>query len=277
MTILTGVAASIAAIVVALAWAERSAHARFAADAARVRTAAGVHDGAVVTEQDLRDLPEPMARYLRFSGSLGRKRISDLHCRHSGRFRPGTAMPWLPIRGEYFMTTKRPSFMWYGRIGVGPGISITAFDSYASEHARMLVRALSLFTIVDDRSRNVVQSAFGRCVAELTMAPTFFLDRSRVRCVQTGPNQARCTVTDGTNSADAEFFINPDGSLDRVVVMRCFDRGGGRTTLERFTARCSEQKDFGGRRLASKVDGVWNLPEGDFHYVSFDFETAEFE
>lgn len=41
---------------------------------------------------------------------------------------------------------------------------------------------------------------------------------------------------DGAFSTDADLVINADGSLDRIVVMRYFDRGA-RATLERFTGK----------------------------------------
>lgn len=267
----------VVAMVLASQLAEKAAYDDFLGTAARVQAEAGVQDDAVVTEEDLRGLPEPMARYMRFSGALGKKRISSLRLVHSGRFKPGANKPWMPIHGEYSITTKRPSFAWYGKVRLVPGISLVAFDSYAFGSGRMLVKAMSVFTIIDDRSRQLSQSAFGRCVAELTMTPSFFLDRGRVRCVQTGNDQVRCTVTDGEYSTDADFFINPDGSLDRVEVMRYFDRGGGNATLERFTGKGSHPKNFSGRVLASKIDGIWNLPEGDLHYVSFDVVSVEFE
>jgi hypothetical protein len=195
---------------------------------------------------------------------------------HSGRFKVGAGKPWLPIHGEYFITTKKPSFMWYGKVRMA-GMSVVAFESYAEGRGRMNVKALSLFPLVDDRSAQVAQSAFGRCVAELTMASTFFLDRNHVRCWQAGSDQVRCTVSDDGFSADADLFIQHDGSLDRVVVMRYFDRGGGIATLERFTGKGSLPKTFDGRVLASRFDGIWNLAEGDLHYVSFDVDSVEFE
>ena len=59
--------------------------------------------------------------------------------------------------------------------------------------------------------------------------------------------------------------------------MRYFDRGDGQATLERFTGTGSGHRDFGGRVLASKMDGFWNLHEGDLHYVSFDIDAVEYE
>jgi hypothetical protein len=267
----------VAAIVGGLKLAERSVYRDFVEQAARIKATAGRYDDTPVTEQELREWPEPMARYMRFSGVVGKPRISAVHVLHSGRFKPAPTKPWMPIVGEYSITTKKPSFAWYGRVRAAPGIGMVAFDSYSEGRGRMLVKVMSLFTIVDDRSDQVSRSAFGRLVAELTMAPTFFLDRGRVSYTQTGPDQVRCTVTDGTFSTDADFSVNRDGSLDRVVVMRYFDRGGGKATLERFTAKPSAPKTFTGRRLPSRFDGIWNLPEGDLHYVSFDVDRVEWE
>ncbi len=266
-----------AATATGLAWADKTFRRAFRQRAAGLRAEAGSPSDVPVTEAELQEIPEPMARYIRFSGAVGKKRISALHLRHSGRFKIAAAKPWMPICGEYFITATKPSFAWYGRLRVAPGVHVAAVDSYGGGHGRMLVKAMSLFRIADDQSDQVSRSAFGRCIAELTMAPTFFLDRQYVRCTQTGRDQVRCTVTDGELSTDAELFINDDGSLDRVVVMRYFDRGRGRTTLEPFTGKNSRPRMFAGRMLASTMDGIWNLPEGDLHYVSFEIEHVEFE
>jgi uncharacterized protein DUF6544 len=277
VTLIVVVAVVIAIGAVIISYAQTAAHDRFAERAARVRAAAGAYGAAPLTEDDLRALPEPMARHLRWAGAIGRPRISSVHVLHSGRFKFAASAPWLPIRGEYWITTRRPSFLWYGKVRLVPGVHLVAFDSYAEGRGRMLVKAMSTVSMVNDESTQVAQSAFGRCVAELTMAPTFFLDHNHVQCEQTGPDQVRCRVRDSGFSTDAEFFINRDGSLDRVVVIRPFTRSGGISTMERFTAKGSNPRAFAGRMLSSRLDGIWNLPEGDLHYVRFDVDRVEWE
>ena len=183
----------------------------------------------------------------------------------------------MPITGEYSITTRKPSFSWYGKIRMAPGLSVVAFDSYFDGQGRMLVKALSAFTIADDQSREVDLSAFGRCVAEMTLAPTFFLDRSFVSCSENGRDQLKCHVADGHFATDADLFVNPDGSLAKIVVQRYFDRGAGKATLARFTGQGSDPRAFGGLRLPSQLDGYWNLPEGDLHYVSFVVDRVQYE
>jgi hypothetical protein len=270
-------AAALAVLAIAcLAFADRILYYSFQKRATQVKVAAGKQDDVIVTETDLSGLPEPLVRYLRFSGVVGKKKISSIRLVHFGEFKPGADMSWAPIRGEYSLTTKKPSFTWYGKISIAPGLSVIAIDSYFAGKGRMQVKALSIFPIVDARSQETAQSAFGRCAAELlSMAPSFALERDFLRCAQTGPDQVRCKVTDGGLSADADLFVNADGSLDRVVVMRYFDRGNGKSTLERFTGKGSSVRSFAGLRLASRFDGYWNLTEGDLHYVAFTVDSVQ--
>ncbi len=274
--VLAAIVLLVAAAVVFLAVADRLFYRRFTERAAEVRQSAGRH-GALVTEEELLRLPEPLARYLRFAGVVGRPRISTVRLWHSGRFKPGSDQPWLPITGEYSITTRKPSFSWYGKIRIAPGLGIAAFDSYYDGQGRMQVKALSAFTLADDQSPQVDHSAFGRCVAEMTLAPSFFLDRGFVSCSESGRDQLNCHVGDGHFATDADLRVNPDGSLATIAVRRSFDRGAGKASLERFTAQGSMPRSFGGLRLPSQLDGYWNLPEGDLHYVSFVVDRVEYE
>jgi hypothetical protein len=265
------------ALAIALSAVDGAFHREFERRAAAAVAAAGRQGGAIVGEEELRGLPEPLVRWIRWSGAVGRPRPSVLRLAHGGQFKPSAKLGWRPIRGEYVITTRRPSFTWYGKIRIVPGLAVAAIDSYLAGQGRMQVKALSAFTVVDVRSPAVAQSAFGRCLAELSMTPAFFLDREQVRCEQVGPDHVRCRLTDGPLSGDVELFVSDDGSLDRVEVMRSFDRGGGRSTLERCTFRFSSPRTWDGRSLGSHVDGSWNLADGDLHYVAFDIERAAFE
>jgi hypothetical protein len=276
-TVLLLILSTVAVVVAFFALMEQAFYRRFRTRALEVRAAAGRQSETVISEQDLGDLPEPMARYLRFSGLLGKKRISTARLLHSGKFKPGLDKPWMPIRGEYYLTTKKPSFSWYGKLTMAPGLHAAAFDSYFDGHGAMVVKALSTLTIVDLPSRELDLSAFGRCVTEMTMTPSFFLDRNFVVCSQTGTNQMQCEIKDGPFATKAKFVVGPEGSLEQVTVDRYYDRGNGQMTLEKFTGKASNSRSFGGLVLPSKFDGYWNLPEGDHHYVSFDVDSVEYE
>jgi hypothetical protein len=264
-------------IICFFAAADRRFYAGFVKQARKVRAETGKQDAELVTEDELKKLPEAVARYMRFSGITGRKRVSFMRLVHSGTFRPGAKRPFMPIRGEYYLTTKKPSFTWYGKISMLPGLSFAAFDSYAGGRGRMLVKAMSFFKIVDVQSQETGLLAFGRCVAEMTLVPSFFLDGSRITWTRFDANSADCLVSDSGLHAKARLHFHPEGALDKIEVDRFYDRGDGKATLEKFTGIGHDVRDFGGLKLPSVIDGYWNLKEGDLHYVHFVFDRVEFE
>ena len=277
MKILMFIVVAIVVIICFFITMNRLFYSKFIKQAKQISIEAGKQETDIITENDLKDLPEPVARYIRFSGLVGKTKISSMHILHSGSFRPGANKAFMPIRGEYFLTTKMPSFCWYGKVSMIPGLTFSAFDSYYNGLGRMLVKVLSLFKIADVSSPEIGISAFGRCVAEMTLVPSFFLDKVRVKWLGGDSIRAECLVTDKDLSAKAQLYFNTDGSLDKIVVDRYFERENGQSTLEKFTGKGLNIKEYNGLKLASTVDGYWNLKEGDLHYVHFIIDKAEFE
>ncbi len=256
---------------------DRLFHSGFVNRAMHLRNEAGRLDSRPVCGDDLEHVPAVVAKYLRYSGVVGKKRISAMRLTHSGTFKPGADKAFMPVKGEYYITTRQPSFCWYGKISFFPGVTAAAFDSYAGGQGRMLVKLMSVFSIVNDSSDNVTRSAFGRCIAELTMTPSFFLDAGRIAWTSSDSVSAECTITDAGMSANAKLFFKGDGSLERITVDRYFDRGNGHSTLEKFTGIGAGVFERNGYKIAAVYDGYWNLKEGDLHYVHFIVKEAAFE
>ena len=249
---------------------------KFRKQANQIIIEAGRQNPNLITEEDLATLPIPIARYIRFSGLIGLKKISTMQIVHSGVFKPGIDKKFMPVKGEYSLTTKKPSFCWFGKVAMVPGLTVSAFDSYYNGHGRMIVKLLSTFKIVDVDSKEIGLSAFGRCVAEMTLVPSFFLDNEKVKWLSSDSTKAECQITDLDLITNAQLYFNKNGSLDKIVVDRYFERDNGEVTLEKFTAKGQDIKDFSGLKLESVVDGYWNLKEGDLHYVHFIIEKVEF-
>jgi hypothetical protein len=265
----------IAIAVVSIVILNRQFYSQFMKTAKEIRKNAGSQE--YITENDLRHLPLPVASYIRASGLVGQKRISCIHIVHSGSFRPGADKSFFPIKGEYFLTTGNPSFCWFGRISLIPGLTISAIDSYYKGAGRMIVKILSFFRIADESSNETGMSAFGRCVAEMTLAPSFFLDKEHITWKGFDSNRVALTITDSGLTTDAQMFFNADGTLDSIEVGRYFDMNNGQFSHEKFTGKGQVIENFNGLRLPSVIDGYWNLKEGDLHYVHFVIEKVEFE
>ncbi len=242
---------------------------------AREHVPSGGHDSALVTEADLATLPEAAARYLRKAGALGHPRVRSAHVLHGGNLRPGTRRPFMPIQGEYTYGVEPPAFFWYGKLSLAPGLSLVALDAYEKGHGTRRVKALSLLTIADDHSHELDVSAFARCAAELSLLPSFLLEKERVRFLESGSESVRYRVTDGGLSTSVELFLHPDGAFNRVEVARYHENRDGKTALERYALRGSNPKQFGWLTLPAKLDGYWNLPEGELHDLAIVIQSVD--
>lgn len=267
----------VAIAVISIIFLNRWFYSQFKKTAQQVRNKAKHNGEEYITENDLKHLPLPVAAYIRASGLTGRKRISFVHIRHSGSFRPGAGKNFSPIKGEYFLTTDEPSFCWYGRVSLFPGVTISAIDTYYRGTGRMIVKLLSIFRIADESSKETGLSAFGRCIAEMTLAPSFFLDKERITWKGFDMNRAACTIADAGLTTDAQLYFNSDGTLNSIEVGRYFDRKNGQFSHEKFTGKGYIIKDYKGLKLPTVIEGYWNLKEGDLHYVHFVIDDVEFE
>lgn len=277
MKILLIAVSLIVAVVLFFSIMNMAFYSKFQSITGKIRAEAGSWDGPIITEADLENLPPSVSRYIAASGQVGRKKISFVRIWHSGTFKFKKDMDFVQAKGEYFLSTKKPSFIWLGKISPFPLLSFSALDSYFNGKGQMVVKVLSAIKVVDEEGEIINSSAFGRCVAEMTMSPSFFLDQERIKWTKSDSCSAECVITDSGLSTNARLFFKPDGSLDKIIVDRYYDRGNGQGTLEKFVGAGTEVKDFNGLKMNTVYDGTWILPEGDLHYVHFIVDKVEYE
>jgi hypothetical protein len=112
--------------------------------------ATGVAPG-VLAEADLAGLPEPVRRWLRAAGVVGKVRPATVRLRQEGEFRTGEDRRWMPFRAEQYFTTDPPGFVWSVRMRVAPFVSITGRDRYAGGEGSIRMRLLSVIPVAGAR------------------------------------------------------------------------------------------------------------------------------
>jgi len=117
---------------------------------------------AVVTEGMLKDLPEPVRRYLRHTGIVGKPVVDTVYLEQKGQMYLGSKRGWVPLDAEEHYTVQPPGFEWDATIHKGPLPIARGRDMYAGGEGRMLIKAGSLFTVVDDEGPEMDQGSMMR-------------------------------------------------------------------------------------------------------------------
>jgi hypothetical protein len=246
-------------------------------DAARVPLAPSRYDAAC----ELDGLPAPVQRYFCTVLADGQPIVAAATVEHRGTFNMGeTTDQWKPFTSRQRVVTRRPGFVWDGKVAVLPGLNVLVHDAYVAGEGLLHPAILGVFTLFDLRGRGeVAQGELMRFLAEAAWYPTALLPSQGVRWEPVDDSSARATLVDGKLSLTMTFSFAPDGTMRGV---RAEARGravGGMTIATPWEGRWSDVQAHDGMRIPMTGEVAWLTPQGRKPYwrgtiTSLNYEYA---
>ncbi len=129
----------------------------------------------VVTAAMLASLPEPVRRYLEFSGVVGKPLIRTVTVKQTGKIRQSSEKPWMRFRATETYSLDPPGFVWKAKAYRGGLPLLTVRDSYVEGRGGMRVRLAGLFPIVNASGPELDHSSAVRFLNEMMWFPSAFL------------------------------------------------------------------------------------------------------
>jgi Family of unknown function (DUF6544) len=228
-------------------------------------------EAPVVTEVDLAALPEPVQRYLRATGVVGRPRVRNYRLRFRGRIRSGPDARWMPFEAEQQSFADQPTrlFFMHARMFALP---IEVFHRRSGGQATMQVKIAGVIPMVDARGDVMDRSEAVTLFNDMCLlAPATLLDPA-IAWEPVDKRTVRARFTDGGQTISATLLFGDDDLLANFISddrSRSSPDGKSFTRL-RFSTPMRDYRDFGSVRLGAHGEARWMLPEGDFTYGEFD-------
>jgi len=216
-----------------------------------------------VTENDLKRLPEPVQKYLRYTQVVGKEKAMTVRLRQNGFFRQKVGQKWAPLEAEQYYTTDPPAFIWFGRIMMASFLSVAARDMYFEGKGNMLIKVLSRLTVADAKGKDMDEASLMRFLNEMMWFPSAYLNEY-IQWESIDAKSAKAIIHNGGVNASAVLYFNDLGELRNFKGERFCSITGKR---ESWSTPMSEYKEINGLRLPVKGEGVWNLQSGDFSYI----------
>ena len=233
-------------------------------DVQALRAGASPGRAGVVTEEMLADLPEPVRRYLRYTGVVGRPFPGAIRLRQKGRMRLQPGQPWMPLDAEEHYSVQPPGFVWAGTVRLGPLPVGRARDMYAGGKGRMLVKVASLWPVVDASGEQMDRAAMMRYLSEMPWFPAAFL-AGNISFEAVDDSSARVTLTDHGRTATGTLVIDQDGRLTDFVAKRY--RTPDASSPETWSTPVTGYGEFEGLRLPACGKAIYKLTGGDLEYI----------
>lgn len=231
------------------------------------------HEKSLITTERLKGLPEPVSRYLAYTGVVGKPWIESVRLKQAGRFRQGSDRPWMPMTAEEYYTIDPPSLTWNARFKVAGLPILSAKDKYESGHGHMFGKLGGIFTVFDVSGEKLDQATMIRYLNEIMWFPTAFLGEN-ISWEDIDENSAKVTFSDHGKRVSAHMFFDDIGRLTNFTTMR-YREINGEFSLDPWSTPILGYGERAGLRLPTHGQAVWNLSSGDLMYA--DLEITEIE
>ena len=225
---------------------------------------------ALVTAEMLQDLPEPVQRYLKYSGVVGKPIVRSIHLKQVGRIRQNAQQPWMEFVADEYYTVAPPAFIWRAKAKAAGLPLVRVRDKYANGSGNMLVTMGGILNMVDAKGAEIDQGSMMRYFNEMMWFPTAFLG-DNVSWKAIDDNSVEATFTDSGKSINAKIYFDEDGRLVNFIARRYRD-----ADLETWSTPITEYGEFEGLKLPVRGQGVWNLSSGDLIYIELQLTEVEY-
>jgi len=217
----------------------------------------------VVTPESVDRLPPPVARSLRRSGVVDRPVPSSVSLAQRGEILLRDR--WLPFTATESYTLDPASFRWDSTVKLA-GVPIArATDSLQGGRGRMHVKALGLFTVVDETGPVMDQASVVRWLNETMWFPHVWAAEA-FSWTPVDDTTARGAVTVGGVEAEADFIFDGDGRLVDFRAQRHRVEDGKSESLL-WSTPITGHATFAGCELPSAGTAVWAPGTQDLEYI----------
>lgn len=230
----------------------------------------------IVKQEDLTKLPSVIQKWLYRSNTLGKQMFNEVNLTQSGEMRTAPDGKWMNFKAEQWFSTSKPGFIWYADVSMFPGIYMTGRDKFINGEGNMLIKLLSLITVVDSKGDEINQGTLLRYIGESVWFPYAALNDYYI-WEEIDPLTAKVTMKDGATQVSGIFRFTEDGDFSSFEAERYYERKEG-ASLENWLVTVNENgyKDFDGIRIPAKLSVIWKLKEGDFNWLNLEITDINF-
>jgi hypothetical protein len=241
-------------------WAQATLALHLQLEAVRTEPPVGRYDVA-----ELAGLPAPVQRYFKAVLRDGQKIITGASLLHTGTFNMGQDVDaWKPFTSAQKVVTRRPGFVWDGRIEMLPGVPVRVHDAYVAGIGILHPAVFGLIDLTELRgTAEVAQGELMRFFAEAAWYPTALLPSQGVRWEAVDDRSARATLQDGELVLTMTFSFDEAGLIESLRAEARARTVGKTVVMRPWEGRMSNYQLREGMRVPMTGEVAWLLPEAE--------------
>lgn len=228
----------------------------------------------ILAESDIQRLPEPVKKYLHYTGSIGKPKVKNFRVEFEGRIRKNEKSDWMPFTSEQYNFMDAPKRLFFMDATM-KHLPVAGYHAYKNGNAFMDIRLLSLLKVQ-------YQSGTEMGIAETVtffndmccMAPPTLIDE-RIKWTEADSNKVKAEFTNNGITISAWLHFNEKGELVNFISDdRYAQQDDGTMKKLKWSTPLKDYTEYNGYKLAGTADAIYTYPEGDLCYGQFGTKTV---
>jgi hypothetical protein len=219
-----------------------------------------------LTETDIQQLPEPVKKYIRYTGSIGKPKVNNFKIEFTGKIRKNEQSEWMPFTSEQYNFMETPTRLFFMK-AVMKNLPVAGYHCYNNGDAFMDIRLFSLakvqFQDGDEMDKAETVTFFNDMCC---MAPATLIDK-RISWQEMGENNVKATFTNNGITITANLFFNEVGELINFKSSDRYNADAGKKLPWATPLKCYTV--INGYKLAGDAETIYSYPDRELCYGTF--------
>lgn len=229
----------------------------------------------LLEESDLTLLPEPVKKWLKNSGIIGKPFISYGKVSQIAEMQMNPEQDnWLTVTAIQYTTIDNPAFIWSVDVTMNSLLNFQGRDKFDDGKGEMLIKMNSLFNIVNERGEKLDEGTLQRYLGEMVWFPSLALS-PYITWEQLDKNTAKATMSFNGTSGSGTFYFNSNGDVTKFSALRY---KGNETDAKRYHWEMNifDYKTFEGIKVPAKMTSTWKLDDKNWTWLKLEITDIKY-
>jgi hypothetical protein len=221
----------------------------------------------VLTKEDISHLPEPIQRYFEYCGFIGQPVPMNAEIVWAdSHIKMAPDKQWMKLKTIQFNSVEDPFRIAYMKARMFGVIPFDGRDIYFGGQGHMFGKVANLFTVFDEKEREIAQSALIIILAEALLIPGYAL-ADYITWEPIDENSAKARLVHEGIDVSGIFYFNNIGEMIRFETSdRYYMHPGKGNLLTPFSADAGDYKQQGELKIPGSLMAIWHLEGGRYEY-----------
>lgn len=231
---------------------------------------------SLLTESDISLLPEPVKKYIRYTGAINKPKVKNFKIEFTGQIRKDNNSEWMPFTSVQYNFLGASTRLFFMKATM-KHLPVAGFHCYKNGVAFMDIRMFSLFKVQYQAGEEMGIAETVTFFNDMCcMAPATLIDK-RIQWKEVNGNKVKAEFTNNHITISAWLYFTDEGALTNFIsedrytlsIDKKMQKIPWSTPLENY-------KEFNGVKLAAYAETVYQYMSGDFTYGTFKLNNIEY-